>query len=199
LYSFRKGLIISIIFPAAKAVFNLCFSFTFSSAGTMKQRRISPSPRSTSGGSRLPTDLSVGYQIRMTHRRLQRELQLRIERHGVTLGMWYYLRALWDEDGLTQRELSDRIGTMEPTTLAAIMAMQRKGFVRRSRNSEDRRKINIFLTERGRALESVLLPAAKEVVGIAVKGFAKSDVETLLHLLHAVQKNLDTLGVASEN
>ncbi len=72
----------------------------------------------------LPLERSVGYQIRRTHRLVQRALQVRIEPHRVSLGMWYFLRALWDEDGLTQRELSTRVGTMEPTTMAAIMLTQ---------------------------------------------------------------------------
>lgn len=75
----------------------------------------------------LPFSESVGYQIRATHRSLQRFLQLKIEPYGTTLGMWYFLRALWHEDGLTQRELSDRAGTMEPTTLSAILIMEKKG------------------------------------------------------------------------
>lgn len=160
-------------------------------SGTMRRRKTARRTRAADVEPQLPTDRSVGYQIRMTHRRLQRELQVRIERHGATLGMWYYLRALWDEDGLTQRELSDRTGTMEPTTLAAIMAMQRKGLVQRSRNPDDPRKINVYLTERGQALEAVLLPAAREVVETAVRGLRKGEVEILLKLLHAIQRNLD--------
>ena len=140
---------------------------------------------------RLPLVRSVGYQIRMTHRRLQSALQSRIERHGVTLGMWDYLPVLWDDDGLTQRELSNRIGTMEPTTLSAVMSMERIGLVRRRRNPKDRRKINIYLTEKGRTLEAILLPAAVEVVAEAVKGFTQRDTATLLRLLYAIQKNLD--------
>jgi DNA-binding MarR family transcriptional regulator len=169
-----------------------CHIFAGAIVEQMKRRKNVRKFRAAAIQPQLPTDQSVGYQIRMTHRRLQRELQARIERHGATLGMWYYLRALWNEDGLTQRELSDRIGTMEPTTLAAIAAMQRKGLVRRSRNHEDRRKMNVYLTERGRALESVLVPAAKEVVEIAVKGFKRHEVETLLRLLRAIQDNIDS-------
>jgi MarR family transcriptional regulator, organic hydroperoxide resistance regulator len=52
----------------------------------------------------LPFAESIGYQIRATHRSLQRLLQLKIEPHGVTLGMWYFRRALWHEDGLNQRD-----------------------------------------------------------------------------------------------
>src|ERR687894_1049478 len=84
----------------------------------------------------FPLDASVGYQVRMVYRAMQRLLQTRIGPHGVTLGMWYYLRALWSEDGLTQRQLSHRIGTMEPTTLGAIQIMERNGLVRRVRSRD---------------------------------------------------------------
>ena len=107
----------------------------------------------------LPFAESVGYQIRTTHRAMQRFLQSKIEPHGITLGMWYFLRALWHEDGLTQRELSNRAGTMEPTTLSAILIMEKKGLVRRVRNRDDRRKWHIHLTPRGRALKSKLASA----------------------------------------
>ena len=139
----------------------------------------------------LPLERSVGYQLRHTHRLMQRSLQSRIAPHGVTLGTWYFLRALWDREGLTQRELSDRIGTMEPTTMSAILAMEAGGLVRRVRNATDRRKINVFLTPKGRALEAVMLPVAREVVEGAVAGLSAREVDLLLSLLGALQDNLD--------
>jgi MarR family transcriptional regulator, organic hydroperoxide resistance regulator len=138
----------------------------------------------------LPRELSVGYQIRATHRLMQRALQSRIEQHGVTLGMWYFLRVLWTEEGLTQSELSRRVGTMEPTTLAAIRDMERAGIVTRSPDPTDRRKINIFLTEHGRSLEAKLLPFAIEVVESALNGLTAREVRMLLDLLTAVQENM---------
>ena len=139
----------------------------------------------------FPLEASVGYQVRMAHRAMQRLLQTKIGPHGVTLGMWYYLRALWSEDGLTQRELSRRIGTMEPTTLGAIQAMERRGLVRRVRSADDRRKVHIHLTKKGRDLEHMLMPLAVEVVDTAVAGFAARDVELLLKLLRSIQDNIE--------
>ena len=154
-----------------------------------------PSKSVTRRGARadaadLPFAESVGYQIRSTHRSLQRFLLLKIEPHGVTLGMWYFLRALWHEDGLTQRELSRRVGTMEPTTLSAILNMEKKGLVRRARNKKDRRKWHVHLTPRGRALKAKLIPLAREVVDTAVKGLSRREVRQLLDGLAEVQKNL---------
>ena len=56
-----------------------------------------------------------------------RALQARLAAHGVTFGHWTFLRILWEGDGLTQRELSDEAGVMEPTTFAALKAMERLG------------------------------------------------------------------------
>jgi DNA-binding MarR family transcriptional regulator len=138
----------------------------------------------------LPFAESVGYQIRATHRALQRYLQSKIEPHGITLGMWYFLRALWHEDGLTQRELSNRVGTMEPTTLSAILIMEKKGLVRRVRNRDDRRKWHIHLTPKGRALKGKLLPLARDVVDTAVHNLSRGEVAQLLKALSEVQKSL---------
>jgi len=138
----------------------------------------------------FPFAESVGYQIRCTHRALQRFLQLKIEPHGVTLGMWYFLRALWHEDGLNQRELSHRVGTMEPTTLSAILNMEKKGLVRRVQNKKDRRKWHVHLTPKGRALKAELIPLARDVVEIAVQGLSRREVKQLLGGLAEVQKNL---------
>jgi DNA-binding MarR family transcriptional regulator len=133
---------------------------------------------------------SVGYQVRRTHRALQRFLQLKIEPHGVTLGMWYFLRALWHEDGLNQRELSRRVGTMEPTTLSAILNMEKKGFVRRVQNKVDRRKLHVHLTPKGRALKTKLIPLAREVVATAVQSLSRKEIKQMLDGLVEVQKNL---------
>ncbi len=138
----------------------------------------------------LPLADSLGYQIRTTHRLFQRALQLEIERSGVTLGMWYFLRVLWSEDGITQSELSQRVGTMEPTTLSAIRDMERKGLVRRAPHPDDRRKINIYMTDEGRALRNQLLPTAHAVIAAASAGLTDREKTMLIALLKAMQANL---------
>ena len=147
-----------------------------------------PDPRSAA--VELPLADSLGYQIRTTHRLFQRALQLEIERSGVTLGMWYFLRVLWSEDGITQSELSQRVGTMEPTTLSAIRDMERNGLVRRAPHPDDRRKINIYMTDEGRALRDQLLPTAHAVIDAASAGLTDREKTMLIALLKAMQANL---------
>lgn len=134
----------------------------------------------------------VAHLLRDAQRSLSRALADRISNHGVTIGQWYFLRALWEEDGLTQRELSQRVGMMEPTTVAALNGMERRNLVRRVRNTRDRRKINIHLTEKGQALRSTLMPFEDEVNGMAVAGLSGNEREALQKALYQVVRNLNS-------
>jgi DNA-binding MarR family transcriptional regulator len=137
-----------------------------------------------------PSDDSVGYVVRDVHRAFSRSLQSKIAAHGVSMGQWFFLRALWDEDGLTQRELSQRVGMMEPTTVTALNSMERRGLVERVRNPHDRRKVNIYLTPKGRSLREVLLPCAAEVSDLATRGIEPADLALAIDLLHRMIINL---------
>ena len=165
-------------------------SLASASKGTGKKAGAPPKRSAPAMDADLPFAESVGYQIRATHRALQRFLQLKIEPHGVSLGMWYFLRALWHEDGLTQRELSRRVGTMEPTTLSAILNMEKKGLVRRAQNKEDRRKWHVHLTAKGRALKVELIPLARDVVDTAAQSLSRKEIKQLMDGLAEIQNNL---------
>jgi len=137
-------------------------------------------------------DFGIGHLLRDTQRALSRLLGGRIADYGVSIGQWYFLRALWDEDGLTQRELSVRVGMMEPTTVTALNGMEQNGLVRRVRNPHDRRKMNIFLTDRGKALQAELMPIEAELNRLAVEGVSARDTEALERALRQILKNLSS-------
>jgi len=143
-----------------------------------------------SGEINLPFDLSIGYQIRLTHRLMQKLLQLKIEQFGVTLGMWYFLRVLWDQDGLTQKYLSDMTNVTENTTVSIINNMMQHGLVERTRDKVDRRKLSVTLTQRGKALEAELMQYAIDINRIAVAGIDPAEVATCVDVLSRMSANL---------
>lgn len=138
----------------------------------------------------LPLEDSLGFQVRDLNRLMQRALAARIEPGGVAPGAWYFLRVLWEEDGLTQRELADRIGMREPTAVVALRGMEEAGWITRERVVEDRRKVTVRLTPTGRALRERLLPEAHAVVAQATRDLTVEEVATLLALLRRARRNL---------
>jgi len=133
---------------------------------------------------------SIGYLTRIAFRAFSRALEVRTAPHGVSSGQWRFLRVLWREDGLTQRELSRRVGMREPTTVIALKSLERSGFVVREKSVEDRRKVHVFLTPDAKALEPRLLPAVAEVNKVALAGLTKDEVTVLRKALIQVGRNL---------
>jgi MarR family transcriptional regulator, organic hydroperoxide resistance regulator len=120
-----------------------------------------------------------------------RELQARLAVHGVSFGHWTFLRILWERDGLTQRELSDDAGVMEPSTYAAIKAMEELGYVSRTQLPHNRKNVYVHLTRKGRALKKKLVPLAITVNRAAVRGVSPQDVETTRRTLMTILENLN--------
>jgi DNA-binding MarR family transcriptional regulator len=141
----------------------------------------------------LPPARSSGYLVRDAHRAFQRILERRIARFGVTRGHWYFLRVLWIRDGITQRELSARVGMMEPTTVIALKSMERAGLVRRVRSREDARRAHVWLTPLGRRLEQQLLPVARQIVREAEKGIGRRKIAVFREVVTRMTTNLDRL------
>jgi len=133
---------------------------------------------------------SVGYLLRDSSRLLLMRLQTLIEPHNVTLGQYFVLRELWQNEGMTQRELSERIAIQEPSTVAAIDAMEKRDLVVRVRSKQDRRKIHLYLTAYGKSLRTDLLAAAASLINGATTDFAPGEVQMLRSLLQKVKANL---------
>ena len=146
--------------------------------------------RNTADSTDLRPEKSAGYLVRDTHLLFAKALRTRLQTHQITPGQWYFLRALWDEEGLSQRELSRRVGTTEPTTVSALRLLARNGMIERVRNPKDRRTINIFLTERARAMKAELMPVAIEVNDVATAGLSDEEFTQLRALLQKVRENL---------
>jgi DNA-binding MarR family transcriptional regulator len=137
----------------------------------------------------VPND-RLAHLVKDVWRGLSRSLQMRLTRHSVSFGHWTFLRILWETDGLTQRELSDQAGVQEPTTFAALKALETLGYVIRRQRPDSRKKVYIYLTPKGRALKSKLVPVAEEVNRVALQGISTADIATTRRTLLAMIENL---------
>lgn len=140
----------------------------------------------------FPPQDSIGLLLRIALRGLRGAFKARLARSGIALGGWYCLRVLWEGDGLTQRELTDRVGLMQPNAAAALKALERDGLVRIERSQSDRRKSLVYLTDRAERMKPELLADMHRVVDeIALAGFSPGEADELRRLLHRVCTNVE--------
>jgi len=127
-------------------------------------------------------DDSIGFLIADTGRAVKRALYLRIVQHDIRGGHWYCLRTLFQQDGVTQRELSERLGIKGSSTVEMLRAMESENLVYRERDAEDKRKVRVYLTEHARSFQPILAQILKELRELMISNMSKTE-ETLLKLL----------------
>ncbi len=151
-------------------------------------------PKKKANGS-LPPSKSVGFLIRDTMLHMQIVLRALLQEHNLSTAQWYQLRVLWEEEGISQRELSQRVCTTEPTTQSALLRLEQQGIVKRVRSKTDRRANHIFLTRKGRALEPKLIPYAMTVNDVAAKGISKKEIKEFTKIINKIRANIiDEIG-----
>ena len=79
---------------------------------------------------------------------------------------------------------------MEPTTVSALRAMEKRGHVVRRQNPHSRRETHVFLTAAGRALKDRLVPLAEDVNAVGLRGIAAADIAATRRTLLALIQNL---------
>lgn len=136
-------------------------------------------------------DERIAHLVRLCARGFGRSLQMRLADHDVSFGQWVFLRILWNEEGLSQREMADRAGLTEPTVHTALLKLEALGYVTRSTLPGNRRKQHTFLTEAGKRLREVLEPLAVEVNAQAMRGLSDEAAESFRQVLVQVIDNLE--------
>jgi DNA-binding MarR family transcriptional regulator len=158
----------------------------------MNVKARAPRPREAeSDTSRSALPGGYGLRIRDTHQAFRKALQVRLAPFGINVSQWFYLRALFEQDGITQVELSERVGFDRATITSVLASMEQQGLVERTRNSSDRRKINVTLTPLARGLRARLLRAAADVNQVAAAGIAPEEVARALEVIDRMRMNLD--------
>jgi DNA-binding MarR family transcriptional regulator len=68
---------------------------------------------------------------------------------GLYRGQPPVLYELWQSEGLTQKELADRLGVTPATITKMLQRMEKAGFIQRKQDAADQRISRVYLTEAG--------------------------------------------------
>lgn len=72
---------------------------------------------------------------------------------GLYRGQPQILKALWEQEGLTQTNLAERLRNSPATTTKMLQRMEKAGFIQRRPDDSDQRVTRVYLTEMGRAVQ----------------------------------------------
>lgn len=131
-------------------------------------------------------DDSAGFLANHMARLFALGLARRIAPLGLAPAQFMCLVELWREDGLTQRDLVERLDVEQATMANTLARMERDGLIRRAADERDRRARRIRLTDKARALERPATEAALAQNDAALAALTGAERATLLALMHKV-------------
>lgn len=100
------------------------------------------------------------------------------------------LSELWGDDGLTQRELAERLGVEQATMANTLARMERDRLVERRPHPDDGRSQQIWLTDSARGLQVAAINAAVQANDLVAAGLPAAERELFFSMLGRVVSNL---------
>lgn len=115
-----------------------------------------------------------------------RSLQKRALSLGFSPGQFPVLLELWQQDGLTQKQLLDKLEVEQATLANTLSRMERDGLIARAPHPTDKRAQVITLTELGRDLEEKAVQAAAEADTALFDGFRQFERELMIEYMRRI-------------
>ena len=132
---------------------------------------------------------SAAYLAGQLAKMFSRSLQERSANLGFSPGQFPVLLELWSGDGITQKELLDRLEVEQATLANTLSRMERDGLIARKTHPSDRRKQVIRLTEKANAMRSEAIIAATQADDALFAGFRRFERELLLEYIRRILDN----------
>ena len=154
------------------------------------------SPRSSAPGpsDAFRKDRSPGYLANHMARLFAQRLHERIRPLGLAPAQFVALLELWEGDGLTQRELVERLDVEQATMANTLNRMERDGLIERRAHETDARARTVHLTDQARALREPAQAAAREVNAMAMADVSDAEGERFVAVMQSAIAGMRAAG-----
>jgi DNA-binding MarR family transcriptional regulator len=121
---------------------------------------------------------------------LNSDLIEKLRREGINVTRWRILAVLAMGDGITINEIIDRAMMQQSALSRALMNMEREEYVRRVLRRDDARYVEVFLTDKGRALFNSLNIVVRRRQKRLLQGFSPLEVAAAFAVIRRMSRNM---------
>ena len=114
-----------------------------------------------------------------------------MKQYGGRGGQHHILWALYEKDGLTPIEVARKLGIAAPTVVKMSSHMVASGLITRRRDSVDRRRVHLHLTDRGRAVRRPIEESTRQFRRAVSAGLTVEERKVMSSALAKILRNLE--------
>ncbi|MGC2288410.1 MAG: MarR family transcriptional regulator [Thermoplasmata archaeon] len=122
-----------------------------------------------------------------------------MKQYGGRGGQNHVLQVLYETDGLTPIEIARKLGIAAPTVVKMSSHMVASGLITRRRDSGDRRRVHLHLTDRGRAVKRPIEEATRKFRRATSAGLTKEERRVMASALAKIVRNFERSARGAES
>jgi DNA-binding MarR family transcriptional regulator len=140
---------------------------------------------------------SVGYLLRRAKTLMLDALESAIAERGFTFTQYIVLAWLREGIATTAKAICTELSHDSGALARVIDQLAERGLVERTRDLEDRRKVELRLTDLGRQSIEAVIPAVVDVMNWTISDFTREETVELLRLLIKFNASMEAkLGIS---
>ena len=134
----------------------------------------------------------VAVELNLTGCKLKQFIAAKLRQMEVPLTpeQFILIDLLWNQGSMSQQQLADQMQKDKNSVTKLVDALERKGFVVREQNRQDRRSNTLVLTEKAEGLK----PGAKQkgisILDEMLVGISEEELRSFLVTLHKLNRNM---------
>ena len=141
---------------------------------------------------KLKLENSLGALIFLASKSQERIAEITIKKQlGLTPSQWKIILALNMMEGLTQKELAEKIYIDGSTLVPVIDKMEKNGWVERKLDSKDRRINRVFLTKKSESTVNSITLIILQLRKVIYGGISESEIDKVKKTLKSIIENSD--------
>jgi MarR family transcriptional regulator, organic hydroperoxide resistance regulator len=133
---------------------------------------------------------AISYRIQRIFRTYRQHIEASLTDLGLYPGQEHMLNQLWDNEGITQSELVEKLCVDPSTVTKSLQRLEKVGFVERKQDAEDSRVSRVYLTAAGRALHEPLQKIWCDLEQLTLQGLTDVEIALMRRIFDQIETNL---------
>lgn len=143
----------------------------------------------------LSKELTV--ELHLTGCRLKQYIATMLRKMEVPLTpeQFMLIDLLWNQGEMSQQHLADQMQKDKNSVTKLVDAIEKKGFVTRRQNAQDRRSNTLVLTEKALHLKPEAKQKGISILDHMLSGISEEELRSFLGTLHKLNENMSTRDI----
>ena len=137
-----------------------------------------------------PQNPTLGHLLAGVSRLVGARMRRKLEGIGLRHAQGMILYQLWQHDGIAQNVLAHALHITPPTATATLQRMERNGWIERRRHVTDQRIVQVYLTEKSKALRAEARASFQELDKELTSALTDEERNILMTLLLKVHLHI---------